>query len=90
MLGLIEKTSRKVGLPLGTLVHVGEKKSDEVKITIIDYDEAQFQEKEAKTIEECLPFKETPTVTWINIDGIHRMEVIEGIGKAFSLHPCDV
>lgn len=87
MLGLIEKTSRKVGLPPGTLVHVGEKKSDEVKITIIDYDEAQFQEKEAKTIEECLPFKETPTVTWINIDGIHRMEVIEGIGKAFSLHP---
>lgn len=87
MLGLIEKTSRKVGLPPGTLVHVGEKKSDEVKITIIDYDEAQFQEKEAKTIEECLPFKETPTITWINIDGIHRMEVIEGIGKAFSLHP---
>lgn len=87
MLGLIEKTSRKVGLPPGTLVHVGEKKSDEIKITIIDYDEAQFQEKEAKTIEECLPFKETATVTWINIDGIHRMEVIEGIGKAFSLHP---
>ncbi len=84
---LIKKTSRKVGLPPGTLVHTGEKKSDKVKITIMDYDEAQLEKKEARTIEECLPFKETPTVTWINIDGIHRMEIMEDIGKAFSLHP---
>jgi magnesium transporter len=84
---LIKKTSRKVGLPPGTLVHIGEKKGDKVKITIMDYDEARLEEKEAKTIEECLPFKDTPTVIWINMDGIHRMEIMEGIGKAFSLHP---
>ncbi len=83
---LIKNTSREVGLPPGTMVHIGEKKSDEVKITIMDYDEARLEEKEAKTIEECLLFKETPTVTWINIDGIHRMEIMEGIAKAFSLH----
>ncbi len=53
----------------------------------MDYDEARLEEKEAKTIEECLPFKDTPTVIWINMDGIHRMEIMEGIGKAFSLHP---
>jgi len=83
---LIKNTSRKVGLPPGTMVHIGEKKSDEVKITIMDYDEARLEEKEAKTVEECLPFKEIPTVTWINIDGIHEMEIIERIGKGFSLH----
>lgn len=83
---LTKKTPKKVGLPPGTMVHIGEKKSDEVKITIMDYDEARLEEKEAKTIEECLPFKETPTITWINIDGIHEMEIIERIGKGFSLH----
>lgn len=83
---LIKKTSRKVGLPPGTLVHIGDKKSDKVKITIIDYDEVQFQEKEAKTVEECFAFKETPTITWINIDGIHLMEIVEGLGKGFGLH----
>jgi magnesium transporter len=86
MPSLIKKTSRKVGLPPGTLVHIGDKKSDKVKITIIDYDEVQFQEREAKTVEECLAFKETPTITWINIDGIHRMEIVEGLGKGFGLH----
>ena len=63
---MIKKRSEKAGFPPGTLVHIGEKKAEEPKITIIDYDETQFQEKEIKKIEECLPFKDKSTVTWIN------------------------
>ena len=84
---LFKKRSRKIGLPPGTLVHVGAKKTSKARITIIDYDEAQFQEKEAKKVEECFPFKDKPTVTWINIDGIHQVDIIEKIGKHFNLHP---
>ena len=65
----IKKRSIKTGLPPGALIHIGEKRSEKVKISIIDYDEINFQEKEAKTIEECFPFKDKPTITWINIDG---------------------
>jgi magnesium transporter len=83
----IKKVSKKIGLSPGTLVHIGKKKIEKVRIRIIDYDEAQLQEKEAKTIEECFPFKEKPTVTWVNIDGLHDIEVIEKIGKHFDLHP---
>lgn len=86
MLKFIKKISKTAGLAPGTLVHIGEKKTDRVRITIIDYDEAQFQEKEAKTIEECFTFKKTPTVTWINIDGIHDLEIIDKLGKQFELH----
>lgn len=84
---LTKKKSKKIGLPPGTLVHIGEKKTDKARITIIDYNEAQFQEKEVQTIEECFPFKDKPTVTWINIDSIHQVEIIEKIGKHFDLHP---
>ena len=87
MVKLIKRRLRKIGLPPGTPVFVGEKKVEKAKITIIDYDEKQFQEKEAKTIEECLPFKDTPTVTWINVDGVHQVDIIENIGKHFELHP---
>jgi len=76
MMRLTKKRSEKAGLPPGTLVYVGERKSEKVRIRVLDYDEAQFEEKEAKTIEECLPFKDIPTVTWINIDGIHQVEII--------------
>ncbi|UCG66906.1 MAG: magnesium/cobalt transporter CorA [Deltaproteobacteria bacterium] len=87
MLKLFRKTSKKAGLAPGTLVHDGDKKVEKAKITIIDYDATQFQEKELDTIEECFPFKDTPTVTWINIDGLHEVQIIEKIGKHFSIHP---
>jgi magnesium transporter len=84
---LTKKRSRKAGLPPGTLVHIGEKKSETPKIAIMDYDEANFQEKEIKTIEECFLFKDKPTVTWINIDGLHQIEILEKIGECYGLHP---
>lgn len=83
----IKKRSEKAGLPPGSLVHIGEKRIEEVRITVIDYDQAQFQEEQVKNIEECFPFKDTPTVTWINIDGLHQIEIIEKIGRHFGLHP---
>jgi len=84
---LIKKRSKKVGLPPGTLVHIGEQKAEKVSITVIDYDEARFQEEEIKTVEECFPFKDKPTVRWINVDGIHQVEVLELLGDCFELHP---
>jgi magnesium transporter len=86
MLNLFKKTLKKVGLPPGTLVQVEEKKAEKVKIYIIDYDETQFQEKEAEAVEECFPFKDKPSVTWINIDGVHQVEVMEKIGAHFGIH----
>jgi magnesium transporter len=84
---LIKKRSHKAGLPPGTLVHIGEQTMERARITILDYDEARFQEKETKTIEECFPFKDRPTVTWVNIDGLHQVDIIEKLGKHFGLHP---
>ena len=84
---LITKISKKAGLPPGTPIYIGEKKVDKVQISIIDYTETQVEEKEAKTVEECFPFKDKPTVTWININGIHDVGIIEKLGSYFGLHP---
>jgi len=84
---VIKKRSLKAGLPPGTLVHIGERKAESVRITVIDYDEEHFQEKQVATIEECFEFKATPTITWINIDGIHKIEIIEKISRHYELHP---
>ena len=84
---MMMKRSEKSGLPPGTLVHIGKKKAKEVKITLIDYDEVHFEKKELKTIEECFVYKEKPTVTWINVDGLHQVEILEKLGNCYSLHP---
>ena len=87
MVRFIKKSSKMSGLPPGALVHIGEKKTEKVRITVIDYDENSIQEREVKKVEECFPFKETPTVTWINIDGLHQIDIIETLGKQFDVHP---
>jgi magnesium transporter len=87
MLGLIRKRSAKAGLPPGSLVHIGERKAEKVTISIFDYDEEQFTEKDEATIEDCFPYKDKPTVTWINVDGLHEVEIIEKLGRHFGLHP---
>lgn len=84
---LIKKSSKKIGLQPGTLVHVGEKKIEAPRITIFDYDETNLHEKEVKKIEECFPFMDTSTVTWINIDGLHEVKIIEKIGNQLNIHP---
>lgn len=66
---------------------VSEKPLERPKITIIDYDELHYHEAEAKEVEECFRFKDMPTVTWINIDGLHQMDVLEKLGSCYGIHP---
>ena len=84
---LIKKISRKAGLAPGTLVHVGEKISEEIKISFMDYYGDDFRENFDTTVEKCLPLKESPNVSWINIEGLHDETVIKEIGEHFDIHP---
>jgi len=83
----IKKRSKKAGLPPGTLIHIGEKKTEQVRIKIIDYDEMHFEEKEVQAVEECFSFKDKSTMTWINIEGIHQVEILEKLGNCYGVHP---
>ncbi len=87
MVKLFHKVSKKAGLMPGSPVFVGEQKADEVRITVIDYDTEHYEVKELDNVEECCPFKEQQTVTWINIDGLHEIEVIQELGKCYGWHP---
>jgi magnesium transporter len=86
MRNLSKKRSKKAGLPSGTLVYTGEKKDERVKIHVIDYDEANFQELETASVDACISYKDKPTVTWINVDGVHNVQVLEKLGGCFGLH----
>jgi magnesium transporter len=57
------------------------------RITIMDYDEAHLEERQVGSVEECYPYKDSPTVTWINIDGLRDAEAIDKLGARFALHP---
>lgn len=84
---LNKRISRKYGLPPGSLIHVGEKKTEQVSIDFMDYNEENFGEKTESKIENVFKLSDTPTVSWINIIGLHDISIFEKIGNHFDIHP---
>lgn len=84
---LHKKVSKKSRLPPGSIVYIGTARSHEVSIEVIDYTESKVVEKIVSTPDECLPFRDQNSITWINITGIHDTHIVAEIGKHFGLHP---
>ncbi|MCB9772215.1 MAG: magnesium/cobalt transporter CorA [Candidatus Omnitrophica bacterium] len=83
----IKKVSKKVGLHPGALVAIDEPKHQKVKITAIQYDKDNFQEKQIQTIEESLSCKKENAVLWLNINSVSNVDVIKDIAQFYKIHP---
>ncbi|HEY6008769.1 MAG TPA: magnesium/cobalt transporter CorA [Geobacteraceae bacterium] len=87
MAKMIKERSAKSGLPPGTLVHIGEKSDREISITVMDYAEEGCEEKTISSLKECFYFADPERVTWINVEGLHEVEMIQELGDCQGLHP---
>lgn len=87
MARIVKNRSKKAGLPPGTLIHIGERVTEEPLIRAMRYSEDKFEELLVNDPEECARFLQEGSVTWISVIGIDRAEIIEKIGEAFHLHP---
>jgi magnesium transporter len=81
------KRSKKAGLRPGSLVHIGETYTDKSKISLINYDESTFSEKEINSSSDLRTEKDKQGIIWINIDGLQDTKLVEDIGSIFGLHP---
>jgi magnesium transporter len=82
----IRRPQAKTGAPPGTLIHVGERKADTTQIRLIDYDEKRVEEHDLKEVAHALEYRDRTSVTWLNIDGVHDIRIIEEIGRCFDVH----
>jgi len=87
MLGRSLRSTGLSDLPPAPLVRDNGRRLEKPRITVIDYGESHFHEAEVKEVEECFVFKEKPTVTWINIDGIRQVDILEKLGAGYGIHP---
>jgi magnesium transporter len=66
---------------------VGEERYERAKLSVISYDQVNLKEKEISKVEEVFSFRNKQSVTWLNVDGVHQIEMLEQVGKHFCLHP---
>ena len=78
--------SEKSGLPPGSLVHVGEVHAHEHTISVVNYNKSTLKKHTVKSIEELLPYKTNDTITWVIVDGLKDVSIIDAIGQHFNIH----
>ena len=83
----LKKRIKKYGLPPGTLIHTGTVTEGKIRITLIEYDQEALKIKDKVSLEECLDSMNSPSRTWVNISGIHDIQMVEKIGRKLGLHP---
>ncbi|MFC2113295.1 magnesium/cobalt transporter CorA [Bacteroidota bacterium] len=81
----IKRRSSSRGSQPGSLIHIGEKKQEKVRIRVMKYGSDDLVEKECSSLIEAFGFIDGNGIAWINIDGLHDPEIISEIGTRFSI-----
>jgi magnesium transporter len=77
----------KSGSEPGILVHVGERKVDEALITCTRYNASDLKATQVKTVDDCFPLRGNWPVNWVNVDGLHDVEIVRKVGDYLNIHP---
>ncbi|MGB1031868.1 MAG: magnesium/cobalt transporter CorA [Flavobacteriales bacterium] len=83
----IEQDKNEIGMAPDDLIFRGEKRLDEVLLRVIDFDAVNVEENALEKIKDVVKYKEKDTVTWLNIDGLHNIDVMEALIDTFELDP---
>jgi magnesium transporter len=83
----VRRQVKRSGSAPGTLVHTGEQKMEKIRVRFLDYDAEALQEREVTSLREVWPLRDSPTVSWINVDGLHDLDLVQEVGEHFGLHP---
>jgi magnesium transporter len=81
----MKKNKQEIGLSPDELIFRGQKKTDQVLLRVIDFDSVNLIEDTGKTVKEASELQHKDTVTWINIDGLQNISIMQDITTAFNL-----
>ena len=82
----LRNSSEKTGLPPGTLVHVGDVLETVTRMSVIDYSKENIEEQQIESVDEILKYRDSETVTWVMIEGLADVGIVESIGTLFNVH----
>jgi len=82
----VRKRFHKPGTSPGTLRAPDVRMAGKVEIEVISYGPDRIEEKPLGSVEEAFPYRDAPGVTWINLCGLHDVEVLRKLGECFGLH----
>ena len=83
----VEVQSDKLGMPPGTVIHVGERKMEEVTLDVIHYNGKELTETRLVGPDEFKKYLDRKHICWLNFCGVHDVNALRTIGETAELHP---
>ncbi|MDZ8028699.1 MAG: magnesium/cobalt transporter CorA [Nostoc sp. DedQUE11] len=56
-------------------------------IFLIDYNQTNFIREQIATPEECIPYLDMESVSWVDVQGLGSQDILQRLGRVFDLHP---
>ncbi len=79
-----DRISRKAGLTPGTPLYIGVERRSEVTIDVMEFDADALREYRCSVAEIAVPPEGKSA--WVNIEGVHNLEIVDRVGKIFGIH----
>lgn len=77
--------NKKIGLAPGTLIYTGKLKDESVKVTLYSYNDKIIRKATDNSLLKLSFFNEIDYVNWIDIEGVHDVELIKKIGSFYGI-----
>jgi magnesium transporter len=82
-----QDSNKKIGQIPGSIIYTGQRSEQKLFIEAFDFNKENCVEKELHSADESIEFRDTNTITWININGLNHVNEIEKLGQHYELHP---
>jgi magnesium transporter len=84
---LFRTPPKQIGLPPGSLIHVGTREMEHPLLTRTDFSTVDYQQRSAITLADCHLPAPAGGVSWIHLDGLHDVTLVNELGNLAQLHP---
>lgn len=81
-----DRNASKGQIP-GSLILIGSQKMDQSVLKLMEYNSESMVELELQSIGEAISTKSPDSVSWLNIFGIHDLEMMKQIGETLEFQP---
>lgn len=90
MTRFFKNSSKKAGLPPGSLLYTGQRGEEPGSIQVFSYNGEGLEEKEIETAEEAFSYRDDQRTSWVNVNGVHNVQVVESICRHYGVHPLTI
>ncbi len=90
MFSEVRSRAKKAGQPPGTPTYTGEHSDTPPIVTVVTYQPTNFKQTTGHTLDDALLVTTPPNITWVDVEKLHDVALIEQLAKHYDLHPLTV